>query len=587
MKRIYIYTSILAAVPMLLSGCVDQDYSLKDIDKTTRINVDNLTLPVNIDPITLGDIFGPSGKIQPITIGDQEVYAVTEHGEINSKSINIPSFTIHTPKIQPSTASFNLTSSLNSKTKALTDPITFDYSFNSFTPQDINVKSEGIDSAVKELYNLTGTPTTLKVILKGLNIPDFITFTFPKLHLKLLEGLMFENIPSNYSYNSVTGDLEITNLSTTGNEAEVSITLEGIDFTKTKTSIKDGTFTLSGKVDIADGILRAQIDPSRISAGFTPDPTVSFSIETSIGDFTAQKVSGMVDYKLTGDGLNIAPVSLSDVPDFLNQEGSDLKLANPQIYLNLNNPVAEFGLYYQTGVEFIADRPTGNLTFAPDNNEVIATKPNIESPYNFELSPEKTNPLPDIVKDYEVDLKHIPFTGLSNLLSGDGLPEAIEIKLIDPGLPLQPVTDFKLDNEIKGINGSYDFIAPIALKNGSKIIYSDTQDGWYSDDLDKLTIELLSVEADVTSTIPLGATFTAYPIDKNGQKIETSKTEAIIPANADDKHVVIKMQGPIKELDGVTFTATVEPGSENALSPAQTITLKNLKATVSGYYTVE
>lgn len=586
MKRFYIYSGMLTAIPMLLTGCVDQDYSVKDIDKTSQIRIDNLTLPVNIDPITLGDIFDTdeTSKIKPITIDGKEFYAVIEHGEINSQSINIPSFTVKTPYIQPSTADFHLTTPIpTASVKPAATPITFDYSFDDFTPQDVNFKSDGIDSSVKELYNLKGSQTTLTVILKGMNIPDFVSFSFPKLHLTLLKGLIFENLPSNYTYNPNTGDLDITNLATTGNEAVVSITLTGIDFTKSDTTIKDGTFTLSGQVDIADGILRAQVDPLRIPTGFTPDANVTFSIETSIGDFTAHSVSGLVEYKLTGDGLNIAPVSLGDVPDFLNQDGSDLKLANPQIYLNLNNPLSIYNLYYQTGIEFIADRPTGNLTFAPDNNKVIATKPTSAGPYNFLLSPTMTTPVPEYAKD----LEHIPFSGLSNLLSGNGLPDAIEIKLIDPGLPLQTVTDFKLDNEIHGVKGCYDFIAPIALKDGSKIIYSKTEDGWNSEDLEKLTIELLCVEADVTSTIPLGATFTAYPVDKDGRIINTAKTEAIIPANATDDHVVIKMEGPIENLDGVTFTAIVEPGSEEALSPNQTITLKNLKATVSGYYTLE
>lgn len=585
MKKIFIYTGILSSLPMLLTGCVDQDYSLSDIDKTTQLRVDNLVLPVNIDPITLGDIFdiSPTSKIQPITIDGKEFYAVTEHGDINSKNIDIPTFDVNTPDIQPSTASFHLTTPLTNVKKAAAAPISFDYGFNDFTPQDVNVKSEGIDSSVKELYNLKATPTLLSVTLTALNVPDFVNFTFPQLHLTLLKGLEFSNLPSNYSYNPNTGELEITNLPTSNNKAVVEITLTGIDFTKSNTSLENGAFTLSGTVDITSGILRAEIDPTRIPAGFTPEANVEFSIKTAIGNFTAKSVSGMVDYTLTGDGLNIAPVTLNDVPDFLNQEGSDLKLANPQIYLNLNNPVAQYNLYYKTGIEFTAVRSTGNATFAPNDGKEIATKPTSAGPYNFLLSPTATTPLPD----YAANLEHIPFTGLSDLLSGDGLPESIEINLINPGLPLQTVTDFRLGEEIPGIAGSYDFIAPIALKTGSKIIYSKKEAGWSDDDLDKLTIEHLSVEADVTSTIPLGATLTAYPLDKAGNIISSAKADASINANADSQHIVIKMQGPIEKLDGVTFTATLAPGSEEALAPEQTITLKNLKATVSGYYTVK
>ncbi|MDE7437835.1 MAG: hypothetical protein K2M93_05065 [Muribaculaceae bacterium] len=585
MKRFFVYTGIIATIPMMLTGCVDEDYSLSDIDKTTQIRVNNLVLPVNIDPITLNDIIDvdPTSKIQTVTIEGQEFYAVTEHGEINSQDINIPQFTVITPDIQPSTASFHLTTPVTSKAHATATPISFDYGFDNSTPQDINVKSEGIDSAVKEIYNLKATPAPVNITLTAINTPDYATFTFPQLNITLLKGLEFADLPSNYSYNPNTGELTITNLSTNDNKVEISIALAGIDFTKTDTTVKDGAFTLTGKVDISSGILRAEIDPSRIPAGFTPDASISFSIKTSIGNFTAQTISGAVDYTLTGDGLNIDPVTLNDVPDFLNQEGSDLKLANPQIYLNLNNPIAIYNLYYQTGIEFTAVRSTGNRTFAPDNNKVIATKPTSAGPYNFLLSPSMTSPLPE----YAANLEHIPFSELSNLLSGNRLPEAIEINLINPGLPLQTVNDFRLGEKIPGIRGSYDFIAPIALKDGSKIIYSKTEDGWSDEDLDKLTIELLSVEADVTSTIPLDATLTAYPIDKNGNIISTAKADVSISANAKDSHILVKMQGPINNLDGITFTANLAPGSEETLSPTQTITLKNLKATVSGYYTVD
>lgn len=43
-------TAVLTAV--VTTGCVDDSYDLSDIDTTTRIEVKDLTIPVNIDAIT-------------------------------------------------------------------------------------------------------------------------------------------------------------------------------------------------------------------------------------------------------------------------------------------------------------------------------------------------------------------------------------------------------------------------------------------------------------------------------------------------------------------------------------------------------
>lgn len=49
--KLHLLAAGTAAVVML-GACVDDNYSLDDIDTTTRITVDNLTLPVNIDAVS-------------------------------------------------------------------------------------------------------------------------------------------------------------------------------------------------------------------------------------------------------------------------------------------------------------------------------------------------------------------------------------------------------------------------------------------------------------------------------------------------------------------------------------------------------
>mgnify|MGYP001637396108 CR=1 FL=1 len=580
-----IKAGILSGIPLLLTGCVDNDYDLSNIDTTSEIKVNDLVLPVNIDAITLNDIFDidDESEIKPVTINGREFYAVTKHGDINSQSIDIPVFSTTTPDVPETNAAFKLELQ-QPATRAAQPTLEFFYDLDSFDPQVFKIEASGIDEAVREIKILESKPMLLKLEFKETQLPSYISLYFNELKMRIAKGLIFNSLPSNYTYDPNSGDLTITGLDCPDKSFTLSLTANGIDFTKSDTEIKNGHFQYSDEVEVISGRLKTTVDLSAVSAtDFSPTQEIDFNVKTTIGSFEATHFTGMVEYHLTGDGLNISPVDLTGIPEFLGQEGTDLKLANPQIYLNLNNPVAAYNLYYQTGLQLVAGRQQSSIAYSPDNGKLIATAPLNPGPYNFLLSPAPADPLPE----YAAGLQHIPFSGLSEILSGDGLPQLIEIKLINPELPYQAVDRFELGQPISGISGTYDFIAPIALKNGSKIIYSDSKDGWNDEDIDKINISVLQVEADVTSTIPLDANLVAYPLAVGNKKITGAKAECTIPANAKDNHIVIKMTGPIEHLDGITFEAVLSPGSEDSLSPQQTITLKNLRAKVSGSYTTE
>lgn len=72
-----------------------------------------------------------------------------------------------------------------------------------------------------------------------------------------------------------------------------------------------------------------------------------------------------------------------------------------------------------------------------------------------------------------------------------------------------------------------------------------------------------------------------------GSKIPGVKASGYIPANANGEHIIIRMEGTIEHLDGITFEAVLNPDSDDALAPSQTIRLENLRARISGSYTTE
>jgi hypothetical protein len=166
-----------------------------------------------------------------------------------------------------------------------------------------------------------------------------------------------------------------------------------------------------------------------------------------------------------------------------------------------------------------------------------------------------------------------------------GLPNKIDIALENPRIPLQKVNKFNLA-PIAGVKGSYTVVAPLALQDGSYIYYSDRRDGWNEDgDLDDMVITKLELSADADNNCPVDIQLKVYPIDNNNKRIESAViTSNVIKANTSGP-VLIALEGEIAGLDGVEFEAVLTGGSsQTPLAPSETLELKNIKATISGYY---
>ena len=568
----------ILSLPLLLTGCIDNSYDLSDIDTTSEIKINNLTLPINLDVVKLNDILNVSedGKIKITTIDGKEIYAVSESGTISSDPINIPSFTAHAPTVSPAHANFLISGTRSGSYENL-------YELSDLTSQVIEIKASDINESIIEVSRISSEPMSINIELKAEGFDKSIEMEFVSLEFDFFKGLVFKELPSNFSYDATNGILTVTNLPCPNHAADITLETIGIDFAASGTQITNHTLDFTTEVKPRAGILKT-VTPAEVGVD-SPVMNIDFSVNSVVSDLHATSFTGVIEYNLDGPGMNLNPVNLSDIPDFISQEGTDIRLLNPQIYLNLNNPLAANNLYYQTGLELVALRDNTQFSYSPDNGNVIKVEPGTAGPFNFVLSPTMPS---DALAGYASGLKHITFSELSNVLSGNGLPREIEINLINPGLPRQAVSDFALDREIPGIIGSYEFFAPLALSSGSVIIYSDTKDGWNDEDVDKMIITTLEIEADVTSTIPLKASLTGHPINTNGEPISGVTIEgAEIEANAQNQHILIRTTGEVRNLDGIRFEAVVVPGSSETLSPTQTLTLTNVHARVSGSYTTE
>ncbi len=81
MKRYFLAATPIAAM-LLLTGCMDDNYDLSNIDTTSEVKVNGLVLPVNVKPVTLSidEEGGITEEVDPAT--GKKIYAYTDRKSV-------------------------------------------------------------------------------------------------------------------------------------------------------------------------------------------------------------------------------------------------------------------------------------------------------------------------------------------------------------------------------------------------------------------------------------------------------------------------------------------------------------------------
>ncbi len=434
----YKLKSLLALLAVVSTACIDDNYDLSDIDTTTRVQVNDLTLPVNIDAITLSDIitFDEDSKIKPVTIGGKEFYALSETGDFESDAIYIDKVTAAAPSLAPTQET--LSRIMPQAKTAGFDPSDLSYTYEIVRMgNDLHYVSENIDPAIDALYSARIEPLEFGVHLEALNMGSVTDrMYFSDLVISMPKGLTCT--VSTGKYNPATGIWTIDMHDVQGSTTDAKLTATAIDFAANGCEIVDHGLSLDSQFRIESGHLT--IEPKIVGGIPSQLPSsLEFRVSYTLNDLTVNNLSGRINYKLAG--MDIEPVSLSDIPDFLSGEETNIDLANPQIYLQVNNPVAGNDLDCSTGITLTAIREGAPAqSFSPDNGAfTIGHGRGVEGPYNFVLAPDNkdlTTPA-----DYTTGLEFVKFSNLSALIASPadspvkGLPQSIGIRLDDPQIP--------------------------------------------------------------------------------------------------------------------------------------------------------
>lgn len=572
----------IAVVALSFSSCIDDDYDLSDIDTTAEFQVKDLVLPVNIDEIKLQSIIDLPEGGQIKIVNDE--YVFVQDGEYESSDVSIPQVYLDAPQVPSVVTSVDLSQSgvmpqsLFPSDFELNYPIgeqLSQFSYNTSAVSDFIVDMEkiGADFNIKIMFSIKG----IDDIVDSYTLRNFKLQIVPGLDLSLEEG----------SYDAKTGILSLNDGKHYGSSLEFYMKISGVDINGAGIDYDHNSHSIvfDGKVGIYSGEIVIVADDLKEGVNILNIPkTIELHTDFDFSRMLITTFTGRIKYQL--DGLDIAPVSLSNIPDILSQEKTDITLVNPQIYLSLNNPVAKYNLSAQAGITITANRNNGQSTEHSLDNGYFTIAGTPQNDMNvFCLSPQKPQ---TYYEGYESAL-HVPYSSLATVLSGNGLPKSLTITLDDPIVPEQDVKDFALGQSLGIIKGSYMFYSPLELAPQSQIVYRSTEDGWNDEDVDAITIKVLELSALITNELPLDIKITGYPIDVNGNKINNVDIEGVnVVAGAVDAPLTIRITGEITHLDGIAFEAVATQGQEaKALKPSEVIHLKNLRAKVSGNYIKE
>ena len=582
MKHILLRAVLTLLVLIPVSSCIDKNYDLSDIDTTSQLKVKDLVVPLNIDVITLGDIFNvkENDNIQEVSLNGNKFYAIHKKGAFHSDKFVIPSFTSPAPNLLPDIINYHtgITSQTigNRLTLPMAQPI----------ENDLMYKAEGIDGSIVTLDDIYTDRLTFTILFNALNLPSGINASLNEISIVLPKGLTLDSSDIDFIYNSSTGRLSIKSLPLVNGEARLSISVNTVNLPANGCRISNQSFTFSSCLNIE----RANLIVEPVSSNETIPSDIRLQASYILSDMVVRALTGDIEYYFDGNGIAIPSIDLSVLPDFIAGTGTNLILANPQVYLSVNNPLTALGLDWTSGFQVTAVRtaqPSKSYGLDYGHIGVDHSKP-LGERYNYRLSPDLEKDQILIPTGYE-NPEHVMFSGLREVLSGEGLPDQLDLKFVDPKIFRQHIDKLLLDTEFPALEGNWELIAPLALTNlddnRSQIIYSKTDKGWHDTRLYDMTIETLELTMKVDNDLPLEATLNGYPIDITGQQIGNVSIEgAVVPANAKDQEVKLYITGEVKKLDGITFTAFVYPDSDKPLSSSQTLRLKEIKAKVSGYY---
>ena len=586
------------AAVLLMASCTDDQYDLSEIDTTSEFAVNGLVVPLNMAPIKLDAIIAID-EDDPIKKDENGNFYFEKRSEedFSFEDVNVEKITIKKPNDISELVTISVNEDIKNKwtsnapNSVFSDiwgieemGITNETEIINVKVEDthnINLEASGIDDHIINLRELGVVPVTLNIDIKlqGLtNVVNHNPVTIKDLTVNLPWGM---TVVGNGNYNPVDGKLTYDELPIVDGRKIIELTVTAFNYEKmhedgANFDVDTHTFKYN-KACSATGnaIVKAEdlYGGARVS-DLTSAENATYSCDVYFSqDMVVNKFSGEINYKI--DGIDIDPVDISDLPDILNDSGTDLVLDNPQLYLDINNPLQP------NNVTATADL---RITRMEKDKPLPAFE---KKGLTFDAKMDKKVLSP---KDPEVQgYTHVPFAELKDLLRGKdengvmSVPDSLEIKILNPVLQTSNVKGFELGKK-HSITGGWRFYTDLALTAATKIVYSKVWDDWQSDDLDGLTVEKAIASFTVKNEVAFDADEVKFTLmGKGGKELWGSTT---LKGDKEQPVTITMEGGPVTNVTGGKLNVKLK-GNGNVLNKDKEIVISNLRLTVYGHYDKE
>lgn len=525
----------LAAVSVLaLASCVDNDYDLsKDIDMTINVG-GNLTLPPSsTEPYTMEQILNldanssikPDGFEYGLEEGD---YVLVQDGTASPSTFKIDEVTLSDLAAASSDIELNFVG-VGNDVRVSADVVDL--------TNDLDLRDDNVD---RQLVSLQQADVDIKLNIElsftALDNYHGSIFIERGFEIAFPDGWTIQNnlndgcgIKDNHIL--VFNDEKVVNA---GQKLLLSVTVTNINLENAGPGeglYAPGHFNLqpsivsNGRVSIDNGSL-ALGESTRVS--LTARPAMTTAVITGF--------TGCVNPDITVDPTSF---TISDVPDFLMEEGNNLDIENPRINLVVRN-TSPVDVNINGKLEGFYSGKTPVEVWVGDEHGTDAVLVRGNSTTVICLS--RLGEGADVAAG-EVNVK-VP--GLGDLITT--IPDRIEMSSITAIVPQNKVYQFRLGT-IYDFMVNYKAIIPLAFGPDLKFTYTTSDNGWDSD-LDKYNFKEVVATIAVENTAPLNMVPKVRGIDPAGNELTD------ITATVDGTVTAGNLGNPSKSLLTVTLKST-------------------------------
>ena len=538
----FITSSLFLGLLSSFASCIDADYDFKkDIDLEVTVG-GNLSLPIGqTDTIRLSRMIEEGDVLH----GIDGRYVISKSDNITEDIDAIDPVIIDdfSPKFEPYTRDFQAATTELPQIPGLEMPdieIAFEANIN--TAENFNVDTE-LPTEVKHVRSVRITDNNgddlhveLSIDISGM--PDFL----PRIYLSGVELALPELIDFDIEPNGelvregssifISKTIELTN--GTGH-VSVPLTIYGFS----NPTVENGHLLITDEI-----ALKGLVYADKQSIGLEDLTNTTVSVQPNLNLSTPQiRIKGVSGTVVPNVDINTS-VSLSDLPDFLKEEGTSLEIKDLALNLSVQNPI---------------DAPiSASFEISPldENGQVV--NGNVVSLALKVAGGERTT--------FQIDRNSPLITSgsLTSLLST--IPDQLDIK----------VTEVKIESETndqtielgKGdynLNIDYDINVPLEFDN-LRIFYTDSIDNLRSDLADVSDkIKHLELDVVVDNAIPLGLVLSVKPLDQNDDPITGLTLPEGVEINAapnsdnaiQSTHVTLNIEevreNALQELDKLEF----------------------------------